>query len=190
MARDLQFLLFFTSVPNHVRLLWNNTLHASPIERVVLPRRINPADNPARIYFNFDRDTLYLEETWTMVLRKPRPESRTFVNWLTKRTCKGLKPLASISTRIFVIQPGFQTTPWFLYWNGLKASYLGLEEPWIGPDSHIEFHELQSKDCEAFTQDYIVEIRVECGFNFRNRYLDDAATVDKLLPIIRIWIRN
>jgi hypothetical protein len=29
-------------------------------------------------------------------------------------------------------------------------------------------------------KDYIVEIHVECGFKFRNRYLDDATTVEYL----------
>jgi hypothetical protein len=128
---------------------------------------------PARVYFNFDRDTLYFRKDWNYGV-----DGACCCIFYLSKLIEDLRKVKAVgfdlNAKICSSRSSSNHKPNFALWTGLTALYLGLEEPRLNPESQIGFRELQSKDYSAFMREYR---RSPCWVRVPGR-LEDAAAVE------------
>jgi len=110
---------------------------------------------PPRVYFNFDRDTLFFREDWNEGVDGPWSCISQFHSLINKEDLQKVKAVGfDLNAKICSSRSYSSHTPNFFGWSGLEVLYLGLEKPQLHPNSRIELHELQIKDYSTFMQQY------------------------------------
>lgn len=143
---------------------------------------------PARVYFNFDRNTLYFRDDWNegvegawcclyhieMIINKEDLQSVRAVGFdLNARICSSRSPM--------------NHSPCFGQWTGLKTVYLGLEKPRLSSESQIQFRELHSNDYAEFLREHR---RSPCWLMVSESFEDAAAMEYVRAETISSYRRN
>ncbi|PMD29273.1 hypothetical protein L207DRAFT_574395 [Hyaloscypha variabilis F] len=106
---------------------------------------------PPRVYFNFERDTLYFREQWNKDVEGAWCCLSQFANLVNKGDLKRVKRLGlDVNARV-CSDCHFAN---FTSWDTLEILYLGYEDVRLGSDCPISFSELESKDYEDFLRRY------------------------------------
>jgi hypothetical protein len=106
---------------------------------------------PPRVYFNFERDTLYFRESWNKNVEGAWYCLSQFANLVNEGDLKrvkrvGLDVNARVCSNCHLAN--------FASWDGLEILYLVYEDVRLGSDCPISFSELESKDYEDFMRRY------------------------------------
>jgi hypothetical protein len=106
---------------------------------------------PPRVYFNFERDTLYFREQWNKDVEGAWCCLSQFANLVNKDDLKRVKRVGlDVNARV-CSDSHFAK---FTSWDALEILYLGYEDTRLGSDCPISFSELESKDYEDFLRRY------------------------------------
>lgn len=112
---------------------------------------------PPRVYFNFERDTLYLRENWNKNVEGAWCCLSQFTSLVNEDDLKRVKRVGlDVNARVCSLKTSGERChlPCFASWDALEILYLGYEDARLGSDSPIRFSELESKDYEDFMQRY------------------------------------
>ena len=106
---------------------------------------------PPRVYFNFERDTLYFREKWNKDVDGAWCCLSQFANLVNKGDLKRVKRVGlDVNARV-CSDCHFAN---FASWDALEILYLGYEGVRLGSDCLISFNKLGSKDYEDFLRRY------------------------------------
>jgi hypothetical protein len=104
---------------------------------------------PPRVYFNFERDTLYFRENWNKDVEGAWCCLSHFANLVNKGDLQRVKRVGlDVNARIC----SDWHLPKFASWDALEILYLGYEDMRLGSNCPITFSELESKDYGDFMQ--------------------------------------
>ena len=112
---------------------------------------------PPRVYFNFERDTLYFREKWNKNVKGAWCSLSQFRNLVNKRDLQRVRKVGlDVNARVCSLKTSGETChpANFAHWDALEVLYLGYEDVRLGSDCPITFSALESKDCEGFMQRY------------------------------------
>jgi len=115
------------------------------------------AAQPPRVYFNFERDTLYFRENWNKDVAGAWSCISRLANLVNEGDLKRVKRVGlDVNARVCSLKTSGESChfPNFAYWDALETMYLGYEGARLGTDCPIRFGELESKDYENFIQKY------------------------------------
>jgi len=112
---------------------------------------------PGGVYFNFERDTLYLRENWNENVGGAWCCLSRFTNLVNASDLKRVRRVGlDVNARVCSLKTSSKKChlPDFAGWDTLEILYLGYEDVTLGSDCPISFGELESKDYEDFMQRY------------------------------------
>lgn len=112
---------------------------------------------PSRVYFNFERDTLYFRENWNENVEGAWSFLSRFTNLVNANDLRRVRRVGlDVNARVCSLKTSENTChhPNFANWDALEILYLGYEGVRLGSDCPIRFSKLDSKDYEAFMRRY------------------------------------
>ncbi len=119
------------------------------------PELFNPL--PQRVYFNFDRDTLYFPENWNEKVKGAWCCLSHFTQLVQQADLKRVKRVGlAVDARVCSLKTssGSCHLANFAHWDALETLYVGCEDAKLGRDCQLCFAELESEDYEDFMQRY------------------------------------
>jgi hypothetical protein len=109
---------------------------------------------PPRVYFNFERDTLYFREDWNRGVQGSWSCIMQFIDLLNESDLKRVKGLGfDVNARVCSLRPSGHY-PILAGWDSLETLYLGFEGVKLESHCLIGFRELGRKDYSAFMRRY------------------------------------
>jgi len=113
---------------------------------------------PARVYFNFERDTLWFREDWNRGVDGPWCCTIRFSSLLNLEDLKKVRSIGfDINARTCTTRQewGEGHSPYIYDWSdSIETFYLGIESPKLGERSQIGVRELEEVDHGEFTRVY------------------------------------
>jgi hypothetical protein len=109
---------------------------------------------PARVYFNFERDTLHFREDWNRGVQGAWSCIMQFGDLVKESDLKRVKGVGfDVNARVYSLKSSGHY-PILVGWDSLETLYLGFEGVKMGSHCLIGFRELERKDYSAFMQIY------------------------------------
>jgi hypothetical protein len=135
---------------------------------------------PPRVFFNFERDTLYFREDWNKDVKGAWCCISQFTYLVNEGDLKRVKRAGfDVDVRICSLETSGEECHIanFAHWNALQILYLGYEDARLGSDCPISFSELDSKDYKDFMHKYR---KNPCWRNDERLPQDDEAAIEYL----------
>jgi len=112
---------------------------------------------PPRVYFNFERDTLYFRENWNKNVEGAWCCLSQFRKLVNENDLKRVRNVGlDVNARVCSLEKSgnYSHLANFELWDALEILYLGYEDARLGSDCLIRFSALESKDYKYYMQRY------------------------------------
>jgi hypothetical protein len=135
---------------------------------------------PPRVYFNFERDTLYFRENWNKNVKGAWCCLSRFTTLVNGDDLKRVRRVGlDVNARVCSLKTSGERCHLanFTFWDALEILYLGYEDVRLGSDCAISFGELESKDYKDFMRRYKIN---PCWGGKMQRLSEDDEAVEYL----------
>jgi hypothetical protein len=112
---------------------------------------------PPRVYFNFERDTLYFRENWNKNVEGAWCCLSRFTDLVNEGDLKRVRRVGlDVNARVCSLKTSGEKCHLanFAFWDALEILYLGYEDVRLGSDCPISSSELEGKHYNDFMQRY------------------------------------
>jgi hypothetical protein len=131
---------------------------------------------PARVYFNFERDTLYFREDWNLHVDGAWSCVNQFWDLVNEDDLARVKRVGfDVNAKVCCLNSA-EHYPIFGCWNALETLYIGYHGIKLGRKRLIDFCELEKKDYSAFMRAY----RENPTWRSMEGWPDDVEAVEQL----------